>query len=143
MLSFLFMHYSDLEPIASRNGHLFASGPLAQALSDQLASTGSAGAPVQMGISFRDKRGNYCRTFALSDASALAGLACHDGDGWRVDVLARAEGGGADAAAAQYRPAASAMPKAVLQTVEERIAGEPLDARGEAAARGSGWTATR
>jgi anti-sigma factor RsiW len=144
VLSFLFMHYSDVQPITSRNGRLFANGALAQALSDQLAGTQSATAagsprtPVQIGVSFRDKSGDYCRTFALSDASALAGLACHSGGGWRVEVLARGEHG-ADAAA-QYRPAASSMPKPILESVEDRIAGEPLDARGEAAAKDRGWT---
>jgi anti-sigma factor RsiW len=135
----IFLRHSSDEPVSSHNGHLFASGALAQALSDQLASKQAGGtrAAVQIGISFRDKQGNYCRTFALSDASALAGLACHNGDGWRVDVLARGESG--SDAAAQYRPAASSMPKPILQSVEDRIAGEPLDAQGEAEAKARDW----
>jgi hypothetical protein len=142
VLTLLLVRYSGVEPITSRNGQPFASGALAQALSTQLASTqsaaGKASGTVQIGVSFRDKNGDYCRTFALGDASAITGLACHNGDGWHLDVLARAEHS-ADAAA-QYRPAASSMPKAVLQSVEERIAGEPLDAQAEAAARDNGWT---
>jgi anti-sigma factor RsiW len=142
VLSLLFVRYSDVQPVISRNGQLFAGGALAQALSAQLASTqpapGKARSTVQIGVSFRDRSGDYCRTFALSDASAIAGLACHNGDGWHLEVLARAANG-ADAAA-QYRPAAASMPKAVLESVEDRIAGEPLDAQAEAAARDNGWT---
>ncbi len=141
LLTLLFVRYSEVQPVASRDGQLFASGALAQALSAQLASQSAAGkarSTVQIGVSFRDKGGDYCRTFALSDVSPIAGLACHSGDGWHLDVLARAANG-ADAAA-QYRPAASSMPKAVLESVEDRIAGEPLDAQAEAAARDNGWT---
>jgi hypothetical protein len=141
-LTLLVMRYSNVEPITSHSGHLFANGALAQALSAQLASARRADSSVQIGVSFRDRTGTYCRTFSMIDASALSGLACHDEDGWRVDVLARGESP-ADAAAAQYRPAASPMPKPILQAVEERIAGEPLDAQGEAAAQRSGWAAKR
>ena len=137
VFSAIFLRYSSDEPISSRHGHLFATGALAQALSDQLASKPDTGAAVRIGVSFRDKQGDYCRTFVLHDASALAGLACHGGDGWHVDVLARGERG--PDAAAQYRPAAASMPKPVLQSVEDRIAGEPLDAQGEAAAQARGW----
>jgi len=145
VLTLLFVGHSAVEPITSRDGHLFASGSLARALSNQLAGrvdTASASAPVQIGLSFRDKGGRYCRTFALRDASALAGLACHSGDQWRLEVLARGDYR-ADSAAAQYRPAASSMPKPILQSVEDRISGEALDAKAEAAAKDSGWTATR
>ncbi len=138
ILSFLIVRHSDLEPIASRNGHLFANGALAQALSSQLASTPQR-AGVQIGVSFRDKSGDYCRTFAVTDASALAGLACHESEGWRVDVLARAQKE-PEGAATRYRPAASSIPKPVLQSAEDRIAGEPLDAQAEAAAKVQGWT---
>jgi hypothetical protein len=138
ILSFLFLRHSPVEPITARNGQLFANAALAQALSNQLAST-QGSARVRIGVSFRDKSGDYCRTFALSDASALAGLACHDGDGWRLETLARTPSG-ANASAAQYRQAASPIPKSILDSVADRIAGDPLDAQGEAAAKGKGWT---
>jgi hypothetical protein len=139
VFSAIFLRYSSDEPIAAHNGYLFADGALAQALSDQLASNQATGAraAVQIGVTFRDKQGDYCRTFALSDASALAGLACHSDDGWRVDALAR--GASSTDAAMQYRPAASSMPKPILQSVEDRIAGDPLDTQGEAAAKARGW----
>ncbi len=137
LVSVLFLRYSDVEPVTSRNGRLYASGKLAQALSSQLASTQSASAPVQIGVSFHARAGGYCRTFALRDQNAAAGLACRDGEKWRVDVLARNENGASTAG--QFRPAASSMPKSVVQSVEDRIAGEPLDARSEAAAQQGNW----
>lgn len=141
-LSLLFVHHARVGPITSRNGQLFASGALAQALSDQLASTqgDAATTPVQMGISFRDKSGNYCRTFALRATDSLAGLACRSGDGWQLDAVARAQAS-ADGGAGRYRQAASSVPKSILQAVEDHIAGEPLDARAEAAAKAGGWKA--
>ena len=145
VLTLLFVRYSSVEPIISRGGGLFASGALARALSEQLASTQAAAAtaPVHIGVSFRDKSGNYCRTFSLQQASPpsaspLAGLACRSNERWRLEVLA-SSAQGADSGTANYRPAASSMPKEVLQSVEDRIAGEPLDARAEAAAQANGW----
>ena len=134
ILSFLLLRHSEVEPITLRSGHLFANAALAQALSNQLSST-QGPARVRIGVSFRDQSGDYCRTFALSDASALAGLACHDGGEWRLEVIARTR-----ISATQYRQAESSMPKPILESVEERIAGDPLDAQAEAAAKDKGWT---
>jgi hypothetical protein len=123
-------------PILTRNGELRASGTLERALSGQLASNQPAKAPVQIGLSFRAKSGDYCRTFSLNEGGSLAGLACRDDDGWRVRVLAqRAPENNTD----RYRQAASSMPHSVLQAVDEEMAGEPLDAQAEAAARNRGW----
>lgn len=124
-------------PIVMNNGRVLASGALADALSDQLAADQSAADPVRIGVSFRSKSGAYCRTFALATPASLAGLACRAADGWRVRVLARTEsqGGGSGA----YRQAASSMPPSVVAAVGNLIAGEPLDARAEAAARRQHW----
>lgn len=142
VLTLLVGRYSNIEPIKSRAGSLLASGALAQALSEQLASNQAAATavPVHIGVSFRDKNGNFCRTFALRDSSPLAGLACRSGDRWRLEVLARAADD-PDSRAANYRPAASSLSQPILQAVQDRIAGEPLDARAEAAAKDSGWQA--
>jgi hypothetical protein len=64
-----------------------------------------------------------------------AGLACRAGGQWRIPVLAEA----APEAAGGYRQAGSALPAAVLDAIDERIAGKPLDAAGEEAARARGW----
>jgi hypothetical protein len=109
---------------------------LAHALSDQLASAQPPGAPVQIGVSFRDRNGAYCRTFILEGESPLAGLACHEQSAWRVEALARTEPG---PGATGYRPAGSTLPRAVAGTLDGLIAGEPLDATAEAAARARGW----
>jgi hypothetical protein len=123
--------------LVSRDGQVLASGALARALTEQLASNQPPGAPVQIGVSFRARNGDYCRTFVLQDESALAGLACRGHQAWRLEVLAH--GPAPPAAAAGYRPAGSALPASVTHTLDELIAGEPLDAGAEAAARARGW----
>jgi hypothetical protein len=125
-------------PIVTRNGQMLASGVLSSALSNQLASTQPPDAPVHIGVSFRTGDGTYCRTFALRERQALAGLACHERGSWQLQVLARSEAGGN--AGGAYRPAASALPPAVARTLETMIAGEPLDAGAEAAARTRNWS---
>ncbi|KFL36126.1 anti-sigma factor family protein, partial [Arenimonas donghaensis] len=71
------------------DGALLAQGGLAEALQTRLASEPAAG--VVIGLSFRDDQGQWCRSFHIDDASALAGLACRGADGrWRLPVLATA-----------------------------------------------------
>ncbi|MHB8812910.1 MAG: anti-sigma factor family protein [Steroidobacteraceae bacterium] len=124
-------------PIVMRDGQVLASGALADALSNQLAADQSTANPVRIGVSFRSKSGQYCRTFDLASPGALAGLACRAAGEWRVRVLARTE---SDAGGSgSYRQAASSMPPAVIAAVGDLMAGEPLDAQAEAAARGRHW----
>jgi hypothetical protein len=125
-------------PLVTHDGTVLAAGALARALSEQLASDQSASAPVQIGVSFRSHGGDYCRSFVLREKNALAGLACHDHGAWRLEALAASES--APAAAGEYRTAAAALPPAVAGTVDALIAGEPLDAKAEAAARDRGWS---
>ena len=124
-------------PIVMRGGRVIAGGMLADALSDQLVATQSAADPVRIGVSFRSKAGEYCRTFALARPTPLAGVACHAGDDWGVRVLTRTES--ATGGSGTYRQAASPMPPAVIAAVSNLIAGEPLDAQAEATARGQHW----
>ncbi len=123
--------------LVSRDGQVLASGALARALTEQLASNQPPGAPVQIGVSFRARNGDYCRTFVLRDKSALAGLACRGHQAWRLEVLA--QNPASPVATAGYRPASSALPASVARALDELIAGEPLDAGAEAAARAQGW----
>jgi hypothetical protein len=127
----------ELNPIASRDGHLVAQGDLADALSNQLASTQPPTAPVQIGTSFKSKDGTYCRTFVLHEGDSVAGLACRTGSEWNVNTLARAETEPGDNGG--YRPAGSEMPAAVRDAAEARIVGDPLDSSAEAQAKSSGW----
>jgi len=115
---------------ADANGRLVAGAALASALSDQLASAQAQG-PVRIGASFASKDGGYCRSFQLEGS---AGLACREGDSWRIPVFK--EGAAADT---EYRQAASGMPAAVLEAIDERIEGAALDAAAERAARERGW----
>jgi hypothetical protein len=124
-------------PFSEQHGVIVASGSLARALSEQLASQQDASAAVQIGVSFRSKGGEYCRTFRLQQSEGAAGLACHEQAGWKVEVLAHPEG--AASPQGQYRQAASALPATVLRAVDDAIAGDPLDATAEAQARASRW----
>ena len=132
------LHGSGSTNVTSRDGQLLASGELAHALSAQLASAQTDQNPVQIGVSFKSKAGDYCRTFTVHESTTLAGLACRQHDDWRVQILAQstppAQGGGA------YRQAGSEIPKSVLQSVDDNIAGDPLDAHAEAAARDKNWS---
>jgi hypothetical protein len=124
--------------LSTRGGQVLAGGVLARALSEQLASRQSPDAPVQIGVSFRARDGEYCRTFMLRDESALAGVACRDHGSWRLQVLAAAAPPAP--APGAYRPAAAALPSAVMRAAGELISGEPLDANAEAAARARQWS---
>lgn len=124
-------------PLVTRDGTLLAGGTLARALSQQLASNQPPDAAVQIGVSFRSHAGEYCRTFVLHEKSALAGLACRERGAWRLEALAAGE---AASATGEYRPAAAALPPGVAHALDALIAGEPLDARAEAAARDRAWS---
>ena len=137
LIAQLLPHEPDEGPLGVRNGRVLASGALAKALSEQLASNQVADAPVHIGVSFLSRNGDYCRTFRLREKSALAGLACRDSGGWRLEAMAAM--GYATSGSAEYQPAASSLPPAIEQSVDELIVGDPLDAKSEAAARGKGW----
>jgi hypothetical protein len=122
-------------------GGLVARGALDEALSERLASDPAAASPVQVGLSFQARDGAYCRTFrAVARAGTTAGLACREGDLWRVRVTAEAE---PEPVADRFRTAASATPAPVTAAVDSLIAGEALDAQGEAQARARRWKPER
>jgi hypothetical protein len=131
------MRGTERAPVITSDGILLAHAALARALSEQLASNQGAAAPVQIGVSFRSHSGAYCRTFALREKGALAGLACHEHGSWHVEALATTE---SQTTGSGYRTAASALPPAIAGTIDALIAGEPLDARAEAEARARGWS---
>lgn len=133
----LFSRPAELAPFTAKGGKLVAQAALAQALTDQLASTQAADAATRIGVTFRSRSGEYCRTFVTRESGGLAGVACHQGDDWTLEALSRVERG--VSGTGEYRPAGSSLPAAVLQTVQEQRAGEPLDAAAEAAAQENGW----
>ena len=117
-------------PIQPESGRLVAGAQLEQALYAQLASAPAEEGP-RIGLTFRDRSGSICRTF---EDGAAAGLACREGDDWRIRGLFQApEGQGGD-----YRMAAGADPR-LLEMVDASIAGEPLDAAQEQAVKERGW----
>lgn len=127
------------EPALMRDadGALVAGGQLATALSSQLAAERSPASTVRIGVSFLEKSGAYCRTFELSGAVSPSGLACRHGGAWRIDALMQEPGHARGEP--EYRTAGSPMPAGILKSVEDRIAGEPLDQAAEKAARDRGW----
>lgn len=120
--------------IAGNGNQVVARGELASALDRQVG--GRDAGTVRVGVSFAARDGEYCRSFVMG---ASAGLACRAGGQWRIPVLAEA---GAQAEGA-YRQAGTELPPAVLDAIDARIAGKPLDAAGEEAARARGWKGDR
>ena len=116
-------------PVESRHGQLLAAASLEQALDHQLASAGPAG-DIRIGLTYRDRHGAVCRSF---DGSAGAGVACRAGQEWQVKGLFAPS-----AAPADYRMAAGTDPR-LAALIDDSIAGEPLDAAGEASAAAHGW----
>jgi hypothetical protein len=137
-LGYFGWHGSNTLVRSSAGGGITASAALAEALSNQLSADRSPGRVATTGLSFRTKSGGYCRTFALAGADASSGLACREGNDWKIKVLAQSPPA---SDSSSYRPAASADSPAVRAAVEESIDGEPLDQAGEIAARRSGWAA--
>jgi hypothetical protein len=122
------------------DGTLTAQGPLRVALEQQVGGGGKGPSDVAVGLSFRNRAQQYCRTFTLAGASS--GIACKQDDGWVVARLAHdadAPAASTAQAAGSYRMAASPFSPALLQAVDALREGETLDAAGEAAARAKGW----
>ena len=136
LLSWKIFAPSENPSMSVHHGALVARGTLAHALDSQLASTQRAEDPVQIGLTFRNTAGAYCRTFTLRRA-ATAGLACREGGEWRIP--ATAEG---PVAGEGMRQAAS-LPPAITAAVEARRSGDALDATGEENARLGGWDPKR
>jgi hypothetical protein len=131
--------YQFLPPAAGPavDGSLLAQGSLKQALDQQLS--GQTAGAVTPGLSFVAKGGAYCRSFTTQGSGASsAGLACRDGNRWRLQQMQALPAEPA-AAAGQYRQAATALPPALLQSIDELRQGDLLDAAAEAQARAGGW----
>lgn len=119
--------WGPTSPVAIESGALVASGPLADALDTQLASNQPADAATRIGLSFRAQDGRYCRSF---ESRAVDGIACREGEGWALEQTLRGS------QASDYRQASSASLAAAAAAM---MAGDPLDAEGERAARDAGW----
>jgi len=138
-LGFFLWGRTELPLVRGTGGALIARGPLATALSEQLAAEQTRRSAVQIGLSFVAKSGDYCRSFTLSGTASPSGLACRHGGEWQVQALTESVEGSADAS--DYRTAGSTMPEPILKLVEAQISGAPLDQQEEKAARRRGWKA--
>src|SRR4051794_29020815 len=116
-------------PVKVQDGKLYAASALNEALDKQLASA-PAGA-VHIGLTFRDHQGEVCRSFT---GSGSTGLACRSGGRWQLRGLFAAPEGQAN----DYRMAAG-MDPALASLVDSTMAGDPLDAAQERAAKSKGW----
>jgi hypothetical protein len=116
-------------PIEVQGGKIYAAAALNRALDTQLASAPSG--DVRIGVTFRDRTGEICRTFT---ETASSGLACRSNGRWRVNGLfASPEGQASD-----YRMAGGMDPN-LAALMDSTIAGEPFDAAAEKAAKAGGW----
>lgn len=126
----------SLKPSAymvSQDGQVVAQGKLASALNTQLASDRYTGPGPHIGISFRNRNGQDCRTFLTGGQS---GLACHAGNGWAIAMLV---GVPSPESKGPFRMTGSEMPDAIRAAVAANIQGRPFDAAAEKAARERGW----
>ncbi len=138
-LGYAVWHGSDELLKTSLDGSVVAGGTLAQTLSTELAGERLPDRVATIGLSFLAKSGAYCRTFSLSSGQAGAGLACRDGERWRIHLLAPAANAGS--AGSEYRTAGSNDSPQLRSLIESEIQGEPLTREGEEAARRTGWRA--
>jgi hypothetical protein len=115
-------------PVEVRGGRIYAAASLNQALDTQLASVPTA--EVRIGLTFRDRAGQICRSFT---AQASSGLACRSGGRWQLKGMFAAP----ESEAGDYRMAG--MDPNLAALTEATMAGEPLDATAEKAARDRGW----
>ena len=116
-------------PLEVQGGKLYAASALSRALDTQLASAPAA--EVRIGLTFRDRSGEICRSFT---AAASSGLACRNNGRWQVrGMFAAPEGQGSD-----YRMAAGTDPN-LAALADATMAGEAFDAAKEKAAKENGW----
>jgi len=114
-------------PFAQQGGALIASGTLEHALDKQLASAQPDDSDYRIGLTFRAKAGNICRSFT---GEAVSGIGCREGENWKmVNTLP----GGAQG---DYRQASSSALNAIAA---EMMTDAPVDADTERTLRDSGW----
>lgn len=124
---------SSPTPMEMNQGGLTATGYLDAALSRQAA--GTAGDLASIGLSFRARNGEYCRTFDLRSGST--GLACHRAGKWTIELL---EGAGAPGSPTpDYRQAGSGLSPAMVATIERLGADGALTPEQERLGLQSGW----
>lgn len=113
---------------------LMANAALAQTLDRQLASNQDPGAARKVGLTFRNGKGEFCRTFAAPGSS---GIACRGASGWAIAALAATPDHPATGA---YQMAGADMPDSIRDAATAMMAGPVLNAEAEKQARDAGWS---
>jgi hypothetical protein len=126
------MQSEQSEIFAANASGIVASGYLSDALDEHLSGT-STDTAVRIGLSFRSKGGNYCRSFT---ASGSTGFACREDDAWRIRALSQQATG---PNSGEYRMAGTDLPPAILAAIDDIMEGDALDRDQEQAARERGW----
>lgn len=120
------------------DGAITAQGALRDALEQRVAGTVlDPNSNVSVGLTFRNRAHDYCRTFSVDNASS--GIACKQADGWVVATLEHAAVTPHAASAGGYRTAGSSFSPALLAAIDALRDGDTLGADDEAAARAKGW----
>jgi hypothetical protein len=121
---------------SSGTGQIVAQAGLARALGEELASAPAATGP-RIGMTFRSKGGDICRTFEVSGAASTTdGIACHRGGEWQIGALVN---GAKQTRSTGYELAGASTPAAIRAAVSADMSGLPFDATAERQARDSGW----
>ncbi|MBM0171198.1 anti-sigma factor [Altererythrobacter sp. C41] len=120
-----------LLPGSGGNGAGYADPQLAAVLDSRLVAEQVPGADTRVLLSFRAQGGEFCRVFS---GEGGGGIACRDGDGWRLEAL----GEGSAGAATDYRMA-GASDADLLARAQDMAQGPALDAEAEAEAKANGW----
>ncbi|NRR33096.1 hypothetical protein HSX11_23270 [Oxalobacteraceae bacterium] len=124
--------------LAGRDGALAAQGKLATALTQQPGGASQFDAEVRVGLTFLSTEGNYCRTFTLpGTVQDLNGLACRLGQEWRIPLLVQQPK--PQPQMGNYHQAGTQVPGALMEAIDQRIAGGMLDAKAEMAALRRNW----
>lgn len=123
--------FIERNPNPAAGSKTTVAGPLGEALNTQLA--GASPSAVQIGLTFRDKSGAICRTYAQPGSS---GLACNEHGGWRIRGSFPSSKQASEES--DYRMAAGLDPR-LGELVDRSIAGEAFDKDQETNARRGGW----
>lgn len=116
-------------PVEAKGGMIYAAGRLNKALDTQLASAPAG--DVRIGLTFRGRAGEICRTFNEAEAS---GLACRSRGQWQIKGLF----GAPEGQQADYRMAAGMDPN-LAALVDSTMTGDAFDAAQERAELERHW----
>lgn len=134
-IGLLLAHRAPSHFIESAQGGWVAASALDRALTQELSGGPSDASPVRIALSFINHAGEYCRAFHIGQ-EASEGLACRRAGRWEIEMLNAVPPAAAGDA---YRTAGSALSPALLNAIEARRVGGPLDPDAEKLARAQRW----